>query len=139
VGFLENATYPGGVVINQAGRPVKTSVTSVAMVAAVQEFGSARVPSRPFFRRMIAEKQGEWGPAVGALLKANDYDALKTLDLAGQAIQGQLKASILDTNDPPLAESTIRQKGFDKPLIDTSVMYNSVDYEVSPQPVNDEA
>jgi hypothetical protein len=41
-----------------------------------------------------------------------------------------LQQSIRDTNDPPLAQATIARKGFAKPLIDTSVMINSVDYEV---------
>lgn len=118
VGFLEGSTYPDG--------------KSVPMIAAINEFGapSRGQPPRPFFRRMIAAKNKEWGPAIAGLLKANDYDADKSLMLAGEGIKGQLQQSIRDLTTPPLAASTIAKKGFDKPLIDSSVMINSVDYEV---------
>lgn len=118
VGFLENATYPDG-------KPV-------GMIAAIQEFGAPRagIPPRPFFRNMIAKKSPEWPAAVGALLVANDYDVERTLDQVGFAIAGQLRESIQQTNAPPLAESTIRRKGHDKPLVDTGHMLNSVDHEV---------
>jgi hypothetical protein len=118
VGFLEGAKYPDG-------KPV-------AMIAAINEFGapSRGQPPRPFFRRMIASHKGEWPDAIKGLLKANDYDAERTLDQAGAAVAGQLRQSITDLVDPPLAPSTIRAKGFDKPLIHHSIMLNSVDHEV---------
>ena len=118
VGFLEGATYPDG--------------TPVAMVAAIQEFGAPRagIPPRPFFRNMIARKSPEWPDAIGALLKANNYDLARTFAQAGEAIAGQLRQSIVDTNSPALAESTVRRKGFSKPLVDTGQMLNSVDHEV---------
>jgi hypothetical protein len=47
-----------------------------------------------------------------------------------EAIAGQLRESIIKTNAPPLSPRTIARKGFAKPLIDTSHMINSVDYEV---------
>ncbi len=118
VGFLSNATYPDG-------KPV-------AMVAAIQNWGAPRagILPRPFFTNMVKDKSPEWGPATGELLKANDYDAAKTLAQVGEVVAGQLRQSIRDTNFPPLAESTIARKGFDKPLVETGHMFNSVDYEV---------
>lgn len=127
VGFLEKAKYPDG--------------TSVALVAATNEFGrkiKTKVgikmqPPRPFFRNMIAEKQGEWPQAIANLLKKNNYDAKKTLELTGHAIKGQLQESITKLTSPPLAPSTIKAKGHSKPLIATGHMLNSVDYEVVDQ------
>lgn len=118
VGFLENARYPNG--------------TQVAMVAAVQNDGAPAVgiPPRPFFTNMVKDKSPEWPKAIGDLLVANDFDATKTLKMTGEGIKGQLQQSIRDTNAPPLAEATVKRKGFDKPLIDTSHMINSVDYDV---------
>lgn len=118
VGFLEAARYPDG-------KPV-------AMIAAIHNYGAPRagIPPRPFFSNMIANKQGEWPAAIAGLLRANDYDAPRALDVAGAAIAGQLRQSIIDTNAPPLAPSTIRRKGFSKPLIETSHMINSIDHEV---------
>lgn len=118
VGFLEDASYPNG--------------TPVATVAAIQEFGApgAHIPPRPFFRTMIAAKKDEWGPALGALVKQHDYDGNAALTQMGQGIEGQLQQSIRDTNDPPLAPATVAAKGFDKPLVDTGHMLNSVDSDV---------
>ena len=118
VGFLGNATYPDG-------KPV-------AMIAAINEYGapSRGQPPRPFFRRMINAKQGEWPAAIAGVLQAQGNDVEKALDIAGAAIAGQLRQSIVDLVDPPLAPSTIARKGHDKPLVDTSHMLKSVDHEV---------
>lgn len=118
VGFLEGATYPDG-------KPV-------AMIAAIQEWGSParNIPPRPFFRSMIQEKSPEWPEAVADLLKDNDYDAKKTLEQTGAAISGQLRQSIVDFNSVPLSPKTIAKKGFDKQLVDTGHMLNSIDYDV---------
>ncbi len=88
------------------------------------------IPSRPFFRNMIAAKSGEWGKALGKLITDNGYDAAKALDAAGQAIAGQLRQSIVDTNSPPNASSTIARKGSAKPLVDTGFMLSRVDKAV---------
>lgn len=118
VGFLAGATYPTG--------------EHVATIAAIQEFGAParNIPPRPFFRNMIAAKADSWPDSVAGLLVTNDYDATKTLMQTGEGIKGQLQQSIHDTNSPPLAPATIAKKGFDKPLIDTAVMINSIDYKV---------
>ncbi|HWE98828.1 MAG TPA: hypothetical protein VG248_03440 [Caulobacteraceae bacterium] len=112
VGFLEGATYPDG--------------TSVAMVAAVQEFGSRDIPPRPFFRNMIRKESGHWGTDVGQVLKANDMDATRALELMGEEIKGELRESIIETNEPPNAPATIKAKGASKPLVDTGHMLNSI-------------
>lgn len=98
VGFLEGATYPAG----PDGEP-----TSVATIAAYQEFGTKSIPPRPFFRTMVAEKSPKWGDAIGKLLNANDFDATKTLELVGEGIKGQLRQSIIDMNSPPLSPVTL--------------------------------
>jgi hypothetical protein len=118
VGFLEGATDSEG--------------TSIPMKAAILDGGapSRGIPPRPFFRNMIAEKSGEWPEAIAGLLKANDFDAAKALDLTGEAIADQLRQSIHDTNSPPLKQSTIDRKGFDKPLVEHGDMFNAVAHEI---------
>jgi hypothetical protein len=120
---------------------------SLPMIAAVQEFGApaAGIPPRPFFRNMVAEKSPGWPDTIVEVLKANDYDAAKTLKGVGQIVKGQLQLSIHETNSPPLAQSTIDARlrrgskassskpaatTIGKPLVDTGVMLASVDYEV---------
>ena len=117
VGFLEGATYPDG--------------KSVAMIAAIQEFGGGHVPPRPFFRNMIKAKAPTWGDSIGKMLRAASYDGAKTMGRMGELIKGQLQQSIVDLTSPPLAPATVARKGFEKPLVDTGNMLNSVDYEVS--------
>lgn len=118
VGFLAGSTYPDG--------------TSVPLVATLNEFGvpSRGQPPRPFMRNMVAAKSKEWPAAAELALKANGYDATEALKVVGTGIAGQLKQSINDLVSPPLAPSTIARKGFSKPLISTSVMIKSVDFEV---------
>lgn len=117
-GFLEGATYPDG--------------TPVPMVAATNEFGNPanNQPPRPFFRNAIAEHEGEWQEAMATLI-ANGGDTRDVLSLLGEIIVDDIKGSIRQLDAPPLSPVTIARKGFDKPLIDTSNMLNSVSYEVS--------
>lgn len=95
VGFLEGARYDDG--------------TPVAMVAAIQNFGApARgIPPRPFFTNMIKRYRNAWGDTLASLLKANDWDAARALQLMGQGIQFQLVKSIEETFSPPLSSITI--------------------------------
>jgi hypothetical protein len=117
VGFMEGSTYPDG--------------TPVAAVAYWNEFGSVKQPARPFFRQMIAAESPTWPGKMAKLAKATDYDGNRVLALMGEDIKGALQQSINDFTSPALAESTIKSKGFAKPLIDTSHMLNSIAVEVS--------
>lgn len=118
VGFLEVATYPDG--------------QSVPMVAAANEYGDPAMnrPPRPFFRNMIAEKSPEWPQDIAKIAEATGYDAETMLGLMGEHIKGQLQGSIRDLMEPALSPVTIAKKGFSKPLIETSHMLNSVDYDI---------
>lgn len=118
VGFLEGATYPDG--------------QSVPMVAAANEYGDPAMkrPPRPFFRNMIAEKSPEWPQDIAKIAEATGYDAETMLGLMGEHIKGQLQGSIRDLMEPALSPVTIAKKGFSKPLIETSHMLNSVDYDI---------
>lgn len=117
VGFLARSRYPSG--------------TSIPMVAAVNEFGSAKSPPRPYFRNMIAKNKASWPGTATTYLRDNGHDIDKALQAMGHIISGQLMESIGTYNaGPPLKPATIKRKGFDKQLIDTGVMWNSVDYEV---------
>jgi hypothetical protein len=118
VGFLEGSTYPDG--------------TPVPMIAAIHNYGApaAGIPPRPFFSNVVAAGRKKWGNTLVSLLKQNDYDAAKVLRLMGEGIKGEIQNSINNGSYTPLKPATARRKGFDKPLIDTGHMINSVDYEV---------
>ncbi len=117
VGFMGGATYPDG--------------TSVVDVATWNEFGvPPHQPPRPFFRLMVANDSPGWSRSVAALMKANGNDVHKVLGLMGVGIVGQLQQSIISTNDPPLAPSTIARKGSSKPLVASGHMLASPTFEV---------
>ena len=118
VGFIEGAPYPDG--------------TPVAAVAFWNEFGvpSHGQPPRPYFRNMITKESDTWPKKMAALAKATNYDGPRVLKIMGEDIRDALKQSINDLQTPELAESTKERKDFDKPLMDTKHMIESVDYKV---------
>jgi hypothetical protein len=100
-------------------------------VAAIQNWGapSRGIPARAFFSNMVSRESGEWPALIRDELAYTKYNGPLAMRRVGAWIRGQLQQSIRDTNEPPLAPATIRRKGFDKPLIDTSHMINSADFE----------
>jgi hypothetical protein len=118
VGFLQGATYPDG--------------TAVSMVAAIHEYGApaAGIPARPFMRPTIARNRNQWGKDLSHLLEVNDYDVVRSLNLLGEHVKGQIQEAITKVTSPPLKPATVAAKGSAKPLIDTGHMLNSVDYNV---------
>jgi hypothetical protein len=79
---------------------------------------------------MVAKEGPGWGDALMEVLKASGYDADRALELMGEGIKGQWQQAIRDFWGVPLKPATIARKGFDKQLIDTGHMINSVAYEV---------
>jgi hypothetical protein len=161
VGFLEGAMYPNGTsvayvaAINEFGATIQREPGAVTIYRKVKggkflrggrfvkkaqsnfatdhahDAYTIHIPPRPFFRNMIAAKSREWPAAIATQLRAKDYDARAALDVVGEAIGGQLQASIKALTSPPNAPSTIQRKGFDDPLIDTGYMWRKVDHEVT--------
>lgn len=118
VGFLAGATYP-----DEAGTPV-------AQVAFWNEYGTSRSPARPFFRTMIARESDGWADVLAKAAKHYDYRSSVVLGVLGEHIVGQLQQSIIGWREPQNADYTVAKKGFNKPLIHTSHMLNSVNHTV---------
>lgn len=118
VGFFGEKTYPDG--------------TSVALVAAFSEYGTAKNPPRPFMRNMVARNKKKWVPNIATALKIKDNDPVAALDLIGKEITEEIQDSIRSNTPPPNAPSTVAQKGFDRTLIDTSLLLNSPIHLVTP-------
>lgn len=119
VGIIEQANYEG------------SDGESVAQVAFWNEYGTATIPPRPFFRNTIAEHKDEWPKQAAEMLEANGGDVRQTLELMGKGVKGQIVETIQDFREPPNAAATVKKKGFDKPLIDTGTLWRSIDYEVA--------
>ena len=119
VGINESATYPNGL--------------EVAKVAFWNEVGTVNMPSRPFLRNTFANKNKEWANLAKYLFVQTNYDLKRTWGMLGEKVVDDLKDAITAFDDPANAQSTIKKKGFNKPLVDTGVMRDSIIYDISPE------
>ena len=108
VGYFPTSRYPDG-------KPV-------AGVAVVQEFGSVsrRIPPRPFFRPAVEGSRQMQRDAIAAAVRravSGRQTVEQGLEQLGAAVVGEVQQTISELSTPPLAASTIRRKGHDKPLI----------------------
>ena len=104
----------------------------VASVAIFNEYGTPTAPARPFVRPVVhGEKQTILENLKHHYKTAlrNNTNTNKVLTLIGEDVKWRIQAQILATNTPPNAPSTIKAKGFNKPLYDTGFMLNSVSYQ----------
>ena len=130
VGFRKGSTEKDGTptplvaFLNEFGRTVQVKNPKGELAGTYYQM------PRPFFRRMIAKNQVHWSRYLGVLLKEYDYDAVQALTQLGEQIDRELKLSINELVSPPLAPSTIKAKGFIKPLIDTGYMWKNTTYWV---------
>jgi hypothetical protein len=137
VGFLENARYPERTnarflaAVGSKATPTVQPPMPVAQAAFWNEYGTARMPARPFFRTTIARESKDWGDKLGKAIVATDYNGQAALALLGQSMRDDIESAIAQWSSPGNAPLTVRIKGFDKPLVDSGVMQRSVDYEVA--------
>ncbi len=113
------------------GKFVKADKSNFQTTHHVDEY-TIDTPARPFFRDMIEKRKGEWAGDLGKIIVASNYDQDLSLGRMGKHISEQLQESIRDFKEPENAKSTIAKKGFDKPLIETSHMINSVASDIKP-------
>lgn len=121
VGFLESAAeYPDG--------------TSVVDVAVWNEYGTDKIPSRPFFRQAWNANQEKYKQQLITFYK--NYLTSKNVDMdsffskLGSDVQQDIMKSIVELREPPNAPATIMAKKSNNPLIDTSHMLESVSWEI---------
>ncbi len=118
VGFQEGDTYEDG--------------TSLAEVAAYNEFGSSDTPARPFMRQSFEGHQAELKAACEQVNKviASGGTAEEALKKLGVTVKGLVQAEIVEGDFAPNAPSTIKKKGSEQPLVDTGHMRQSVNYVI---------
>lgn len=106
--------------------------TSIAQVAAVNEFGASDIPERPFMRQSFENHEGELQVACDAAqrLVSSGGSAEQALQQIGVVAKGLVQDEIVNGGFAPNAESTIKKKGSEQPLIDTGTMRQSVNFVV---------
>lgn len=101
----------------------------VATKAAANEFGTARIPARPFMRPTVAEKKRAWLDQLAGGSKAilrGEATPRQVLEAVALRAAGDVAKTIAAVNSPPLSPKTVKRKGFAKPLVETRQMIQSV-------------
>lgn len=116
----------------QSGDAAEDNGTDVVDVAAYNELGTSRIPSRPFIRDSVDNHKDKIssfckGQVRRLVTGATAEDCLKKIGVFGVSlIQEEItKGSFVQNSEP-----TIRKKGSSKPLIDTGRMRQSVKYVI---------
>lgn len=116
---------------------------SVAQVWQWQEEGlpAQNIPTRPAIRTgfMTPVKKGSYDKLFAESMQriAEGKSTFKQeYERMGIKARSDLKKAVADWDTPPNAPFTIAEKGFNNPLIDSGLLYESIDYKVDKKGVN---
>lgn len=114
---------------------IKKSVP-VAPYAAANEFGTPRIPQRPFLQNTMNAKAKAWNKFLASQLKQRKMNIRASLNALGYVAVGDVRATIKEGNFEPLKQKTIEakeRKGRPEPkaiLIDTGSLMKSIEHQV---------
>lgn len=111
------------------GKKVVDSEVDLLDVAAFNELGTSRAPSRPFMRQSVDDHEREIVAFCEAKIRAlcsGRTSAEQILKELAVFQKGLIQQTIVDGSFAPNAPSTVRKKGSSQPLIDTAHMRQSV-------------
>lgn len=117
----------------QSGKAKEENGTDLVEIAAFNELGSSNVPARPFMKQSFENHEDELQAACSKAIKtvSSGGSAEQALNQLGVTCKALVQMEIRDGKFVPNAESTIKKKKSDKPLIDTGTMRQSVQYVVT--------
>lgn len=124
IGVLEGATHIDG---GKGAKPIP-----VAEYAAYNEFGTQRIPARPFLRTSLDTfAEASWLPELASLI-GEGVPPETALNRVGLQAQADIRRVIEEWASPPNAPSTIKRKrsGRDNPLVDSGDLLDAIDYHV---------
>jgi len=125
----------------QQGEAQEEDGTDLCDVAMFNELGTARTPSRPFLAMSVddnADKINAFLKAQLKLLAQGRTTAEQIYKQIGVFQKGLIQETIRNGEFEPNAPSTIAKKGSDKPLIDTGLMRQSVNFVITEKGGNSE-
>lgn len=116
----------------QHGKATEDDGTDICDVAAWNELGTVNMPSRPFLRKSVDENESKINNFLQSKKKelVRGVSAEQVLKEIGIFQKDLIQEKITEGSFAPNAESTIRQKGSSKPLIDSGRMRQSVNYVI---------
>lgn len=101
--------------------------------AVQNEFGTSRIPSRPFIRETIDREKVLIDKLIATEYKKTTdgkSTVIQGLNSIGNYVQSLIVEGFTKYNWVPNAESTIREKKSSQPLIDNSDLRKSITYKV---------
>jgi len=118
--------------LNKPRRYAAHKAIPVAQVAASNEYGvpEHNQPPRPFMRDTIQKNRMQWRKLVQDNLPIL-MDVEKMAEQLGMKMVKDVRKTILNFMIPLNAPSTVKRKGFNKPLIDSEQMLESVKWKVN--------
>ena len=130
----------GGVTKAQSKQNPKTHITrkkkaglSIPQIAAINEFGTDKIPARPFLYSTVDENRDKINLALAKQYEkilAGTTTVYTGLSIIGTYVKKLVDDKIGTLRFPPNAPSTIAAKGSDKPLIDFGQMRAALQYKV---------
>lgn len=108
---------------------------SVQDYAIFNEYGTSRIPARPFFRLSVgtANAQNEikeyMKQQVEQIIQGG-MSAQQAYENLGTFIVQKIKKTIASGNFAALNPQTVKKKGHSKPLMDTHSLYESINFEI---------
>jgi hypothetical protein len=124
---------PAGPLQVVVGFPRGKASNFVISKAIWNEFGTRRIPERPFFRNAMRKNRKKYVSLMAARAKQiveQKETVSRAINQLGVMAVGDVQYEIVALRHPPNAPSTIKAKGSSNPLIDTGEMRQSVTYQV---------
>lgn len=125
-----------GVDPSKANTRHPNSTLTYGALGALMEYGGGNVPERPHLRPTITANKRGWGIMLGkGMVKvAKSRRGLPELmQRVGNKMAEDVRLTIRRGVPPSNAPSTVSQKGFDHPLIETGLYMNSITAQVTKQ------
>lgn len=106
---------------------------TVAEAAIYNELGTHRIPARPVYRATARHPEARAiiaAMGLGIEQTRTGADVLRFFEETGRRLLKMLADAVEGRTDPHNAPSTVAQKGFDDPLINTRQTLQSLSFEV---------
>lgn len=120
-----------GLIEGEEGKTL-SNLTKVAL-AVIHEFGTDKIPERPFMRQAFDNRLNEiedMSANLHARYLNGDLAEKQALAMLGEWFMGEIKEEIRKGNFTPIKPSTAKRKGSSKPLIDSGLnLLGGLDHE----------
>jgi len=120
-----------GVLSGTGEHPNSTEGETIAEIAVANEFGTRRIPARPFLRTGIYENISDYKTIIRTLLLKifkGQIGSEQALRILGIRAASDVQEKIKSISSPPNSPATVAVKGPSNPLIDTGALRQHISW-----------